>query len=284
MLGNIISAGASILGGILGSKEADKAREAQAQHLAQQAALQKEFAQHGIKWRVEDAKRAGIHPIYALGSSGATYTPSSAAFAADTSLPSALAAAGQDIGRAVNATRTQTERVSAFTQAAQGLALEKGKLENEALRLEIASKAGRLRQEAAPAFPGNNYLLPGQAQSGAVGPKESPLERVVSAPGAPHQEHAAIPDVGFARTRSGLAPVPSKDVKERIEDNFIQEALWAWRNNIMPSGGWVDNPALKPRDGYMWVYNPLAQEYQEFKRPKKAPFSWIPKFEFTGRR
>lgn len=246
--------------------------------------MQKEFAKEGIRWRVADAKAAGIHPIYALGASGATYTPSSAAFAADTSIPNAFAAAGQDIGRAVNSTRTQTERVTAFTQAAQGLALEKGKLENEVLKLEIASKAGRLRQEAAPPFPGNNYLMPGQAQSGAVAPKDEPLERVHSAPGAPHQEHAAIPDVGYARTRTGLAPVPSQNVKERIEDNMVQEMLWAWRNNVLPTAGWWDNPAIKPRDGHMWVYNPLAQEYQEFKRPQKAPFSWIPKFEFTGRR
>lgn len=268
MLGNLISAGASILGGIFGSKEADKAREAQAQHLAQQAALQKEFAQHGIKWRVEDAKRAGIHPIYALGSSGATYTPSSAAFTADTSLPSALAAAGQDIGRAVNATRTQTERVSAFTQAAQGLALEKGKLENDVLRLEIASKAGRLRQEAAPSFPGNNYLVPGQAQSGAVGPKDSPLERVQAAPGAPHQEHAAISDLGWAKTKTGYAPIPSKDVKERIEDNLIQEVMWSIRNNLMPNFGFYDPPPMSPGEGRKWIYNPVRQEYQSWSNPR----------------
>ena len=29
--------------------------------------MQKQFSQEGIRWKVEDAKRSGIHPLYALG-------------------------------------------------------------------------------------------------------------------------------------------------------------------------------------------------------------------------
>lgn len=65
-LGSIISAGASLVGGILGNKSNQKIAE-------QNAALQKEFAQHGISWKVADAKRAGIHPLYALGSNGISF-------------------------------------------------------------------------------------------------------------------------------------------------------------------------------------------------------------------
>jgi hypothetical protein len=36
---------------------------------------QKEFAQNGISWKVADAKRAGIHPLAALGASTTPYTP-----------------------------------------------------------------------------------------------------------------------------------------------------------------------------------------------------------------
>lgn len=36
--------------------------------------LQKEFAQNSRQWAVEDAKKAGLHPLYALGG-GTTYTP-----------------------------------------------------------------------------------------------------------------------------------------------------------------------------------------------------------------
>ncbi len=38
--------------------------------------LQREFAQNSIQWRVNDAKKAGIHPVAALGSQGISYNPS----------------------------------------------------------------------------------------------------------------------------------------------------------------------------------------------------------------
>jgi gas vesicle protein len=36
----------------------------------------KEFAKHGIQWRVEDAKKAGLHPLYALGAPAMSPNPS----------------------------------------------------------------------------------------------------------------------------------------------------------------------------------------------------------------
>lgn len=266
MLGSLISAGAQLAGGLFGMSSAKDAREQANAHSLRQEALQREFAQNGITWKVRDAQRAGIHPIYALGSSGASYTPTAQAFTADTSMPAAMAAAGQDIGRAVNATRSGTQRLDAFTRTAQALQLEKAGLENEVLRMEIASKAGRIRQENAPAMPiGDNYLIPGQAGSLTV--KNKALERVQSAPGAPQQEHGAIPDVGFARTKTGYAPVPSADVKQRIEDNLIQEVMWSIRNNIMPSLGMYDPPKFDPGQDRKWIYNPLRQEYQSWQKP-----------------
>lgn len=38
--------------------------------------LQREFAQNSIQWRTADAKKAGIHPVAALGSQGISYNPS----------------------------------------------------------------------------------------------------------------------------------------------------------------------------------------------------------------
>lgn len=35
--------------------------------------MQTDFAQHGVQWRVQDAKNAGVHPMYALGASGAAF-------------------------------------------------------------------------------------------------------------------------------------------------------------------------------------------------------------------
>lgn len=59
--------GSALLGGLFGSSAKKK-----------ELAYQREFAQHGIRWRVADAKAAGIHPLAALGSPGAQYQPSNA--------------------------------------------------------------------------------------------------------------------------------------------------------------------------------------------------------------
>lgn len=279
MLPALIGAAAGLAGGLLNKSSADSAREASIQHSLRQEALQKEFAQSGIQWRVEDAKKAGIHPIYALGGSGASYSPTSSNFTADTSMGSALAQAGQDISSSMQKTQTAGARVDAYTAAAQKLSLEKGSLENELLRTELASKTGRLRQTSNPPFPtvGNPYLIPGQADSGIDPIKNVPLERIPGRADAPHAEPGSVTDVGYARTAGGgYAAVPSKDVKERIEDNLVQELMWAFRNNVMPSFGLNQSPPPKstlPKGYDAWVYSPFKQEYTPHKRVPYLPFN-----------
>lgn len=268
MLGSVISAGANIIGGLINSS-ATKDANAQSAALAQQnMEMQKEFAQKGLRWKIDDAfSRADkVHPIYSLGSAGAAFAPVSANFAADTSIGSALSAAGQNIGRAVHSTATQAERVDAFTKAAQALSLEKGALENEHLRTQIASENARLRQAATPPFPSAApYLVPGQTQSGPATEliKSKPLELAPGVPGQPQSEGGAITDVGYARTGTGWAPVPSKDVKERIEDDFVQQMLHTMRNNVMPTFGYNFNPPpFKAPEGKEWHFHVPTQEYR----------------------
>lgn len=263
-IGALIGAGASLLGGLFGNKAQKDSNEAnlaaQREMNAQNIALQKEFAQHGIRWKVEDARAAGIHPIYALGGSTHSFTPVSANFQSQplTALPNAMAAAGQDLGRAVNATRTGGERVDAFTKTAQALQLENMSLQNDVLRTEIASKSGRLVQAANPPMPspGDQWLVPGQAQSGLV--KNKIQERIGADPLKPSQEPGAVTDTGHLRTSGGLFPVPSKDAKEQIEDNLYQETMHFLRNNLLPMISPHFNEPPHPADkGKVWVYDPV---------------------------
>lgn len=57
-----------VVGGLLGVDlgRSDREDRANAQFDANQA-MQREFAQMGVRWRVEDAKAAGLHPLAALG-------------------------------------------------------------------------------------------------------------------------------------------------------------------------------------------------------------------------
>lgn len=225
------------------------------------AEMQKTFAQKGIRWRVADANAAGIHPLYALGAQTHSFAPVSIGDPA-----SALGAVGQNIGSAIDATQTAPEKVDAYTGALRQLQLTKGGLENELLAAQIAG----LRQRGASppmAQSGDPFLMTGQTNSGLINDK--PLPRVNAMPGMPWAEPGAITGAGWENTPTGIAPVPSKDVKERIEDSPM-EWMWFLRNNIIPSfsgeGAALRAPplsALKRFPGATgWRFNVYLQEYQ----------------------
>lgn len=86
----LISGGASVLGGLLSNRSSRN-------QFSENAALQREFAQQGIRWKVADAKAAGLHPLYAIGATGASYSPTTYPDA----LGPAIGQAGRDYGNAV---------------------------------------------------------------------------------------------------------------------------------------------------------------------------------------
>ena len=276
MIGEMISAGANLVGGFMNRQSAKEANATNERIAQQNVALQREFAQSGIQWKVADAKAAGIHPLAALGAQTTSFSPVSVGATADNSMGTAFSAAGQDLSRAINATRSSGEKVDAFQKTVQQLTLQKMGLENELLASQVrkTNQAG-----VTPPLPSitDRYLIPGQSGSGLTPSiKDQPLERVTPHPSSPSQEPGALTDTGYARTQTGLAPVPSKDVKERIEDNLLQETMWAIRNNLMPSvSPFHQNPPKVPvPKGYdAWVYNPLRQEYQPMRFPK-----WMGRF------
>lgn len=95
-LGNVASIASNVLGsGIGGMINATTSKKI----AREQMKLQKEFAQNGIQWKVEDAKKAGLHPLYAIGASTATYTPVSQDSSA---MGNAVADAGAYLGKAID--------------------------------------------------------------------------------------------------------------------------------------------------------------------------------------
>lgn len=238
MIGPLIAAGASLAGSLLGRSDAKR-----------QEANQREFAQNGIQWKVNDAKKAGIHPLYALGAQTVSYSPVTAG--------TDFSAIGQNLGRAMDATRTGSQRIDAYTQTVQELQLKRMGLENELLSSQIAN----IRQAGGnPQFPGDKFLLDGQASSGLV--KDGPLKRVNANPGQPSAEPGAITDVGYSRTQRGWQPVPSNDVKQRIEDNIFQEVMHAIRNNIAPN--WSSNYFNPPKHVKLAPWQYWAMENGEY--------------------
>lgn len=100
-LSSLIGAGSSLLGGLFGRSSA--------QNIAQQNMQQQlNFAQHGVEWRVADAKAAGINPLAALGIS----TPGFQNAVGDNSFGEGIGKAGQDISRGVAALQDKQTRMS----------------------------------------------------------------------------------------------------------------------------------------------------------------------------
>lgn len=63
-----IAAGGKILGGVMSDRATSRQNAANIAH-------QKEFAQNAVQWKVEDAKKAGLHPLYALGANTTSFSP-----------------------------------------------------------------------------------------------------------------------------------------------------------------------------------------------------------------
>lgn len=156
MIGPIISGVSSLIGGIMGKSSADKAAQQNYEMAQQNIKVQKQFARQGIRWKVEDAKAAGIHPVYALGAPTSSFTPVSFSASADNSMGQAIASMGQDVGRAINATRTGSEREDAFQTTVKNLTLQKMGLENDLL----ASQISKLKAAPNPPLPDVGPLPP----------------------------------------------------------------------------------------------------------------------------
>ena len=95
---------------------------------------QKEFAQNSIQWRVQDAQKAGIHPLYAMGQSPG-YTPSST-FETNT-MGEAVAQAGNSFANAMG----QLGLMNAQLQNSKLQAdVENARIENKNKELELYNK------------------------------------------------------------------------------------------------------------------------------------------------
>lgn len=253
--GSIIGAAGNLIGGLMGQDSAKKSREAAIDQSLMQADLQREFAKNSIRWRVDDAKAAGIHPLAALGNPGISYAPVSVGGSADMSMPNAIAAMGQDIGRAVNATRTQAERDENFVAATRAQQLESGRLDNEIKRAELASRMTRLYHSSPnPSLPGgvDNRMLPGQGNSPLV--KMKPQDVTRSRPGEPFYEPSPIPGVGFLEMPDGtLQAVKSKDAAELLEDDMLGNLKHFFSRTVLPMLGMGTPPkGKKLKPGSKW--------------------------------
>lgn len=204
--------------------------------------MQEEFARMGIRWRVADAKEAGLSPLAVIGSTGASAAPS---YVGDDSMGSAVSNLGQNISRAVQSTMTGPER-------------ERAVLENELLRTQIEGQriSNVKSSQIGPPMPGTTEVHPAHitVPSRTMG-----------------EESGEVRDYQYSRTaKGGLSIVPSGDVKQLIEDTTIPEAMWSIRNHLRhivktpPYPNLQEHP-LPPGFKY-YVWSPARQEWVPSKK------------------
>lgn len=239
--------------------------------------FQREMATHGIRMRVADAEAAGLHPLAALGASTAggsfgTAFGGGGGYRENTA-GRGLENLGQNISRASMAMATREEKM--FKQ----LQLQKMSTENEILNTDLLERKKQLMSPGTgPGMPSANPNLngfmgqgqPDAALNAASRVTDIPLKRTFSDKDRPWQQAGAIADYAYVKTPNGYAIVPSKDVKESIEDQIIPELSWALRNYGLASMGLLPKPDIKkyvPPKGYDdWRYSIPLQQYVPSKK------------------
>jgi hypothetical protein len=242
-IGSLVGAGLNYLGG------------------QKNLALQKAAMKKGIQWKVADAKKAGIHPLYALGAPA--FNPSPVNFGD-------MASAGQDIGRALDAGKTFKGKVDEFTAATQKLQIRRMELENNLLASQVAKSNQPGNPPTIPDPGGQDpHLISGQGNSAPTVSYTSPVvknipqKRTAPDPRKPHQDPAAVSDYMWAKTRDGYVRLPSTDAKQQMEDMIIPEMQWSYRNVVKPyfqEYGPGDVPYPAPA-GMVWKMKPDTQEF-----------------------
>lgn len=256
---SILEAIGNIFGAVTSSNSADKANDM----ARNQFAYQRELNKNQIQWRVADAVKAGIHPLYALGPTGASFSPVSGG---TSDAGEYISRAGQDISRSVMSMMSGRERREAAQAAVvrermqddmvlqrHNADMERSGLENALLRSQIArANSGQLGPGA-----------PVQAQAGAV--NRVPARVEVGSRGAPAEAPGAITEYQFQRQSGGRYGVlPSDQSRERTEDSPME---WQWflRNNIIPPRETTARLTQQhpPRPGYEWRWNMITGSYSQ---------------------
>lgn len=249
---------------------------------------QKELAQNQIQWRVEDAKKAGLHPLAALGVSPSSYSPA-------TALPdySGVGDALSTMGQAIDKDK-QDAKTAEQQQIADMMAKEEFDTRMQLLRAQVRftnaqvegatlqnmSYTNRLFQggglQSSPStvnmmtasrIPGQ---VPARVTSGLVDGSGFALRGQGDVVIKPAEQLTAFPrspstEAGFGHERKlvqlddgGVVVTPSEQFADSTDDDVVSKIGWHMRNSL--PGLWDGKSAappksLLPKGATEWVFN-----------------------------
>lgn len=155
LLGAAIIGGSAILGGLMGAHRSKKNNDSQVAESRRQFDIN---TNESIQRRVQDALKAGINPLAALGANVGS-SPTIHAGGGDDSgaiMANAISGAGGAIGRALM--DKQADDMEFDTQAKE-LSLEEQRLRNRILRQEIQAKTNKPGEDMVPSMQGESLLF-----------------------------------------------------------------------------------------------------------------------------
>lgn len=215
---------------------------------------QKEFAQNGIRWRVADAKAAGIHPIFAIGANTPTYSPQAA-----TGTDYGLSDVGQNIGRAIEAKQTRNERLAA--QRMSGLVAEaQANYYNAAAANQLAQAelAGQRSVEetllsGSSSYVENSAILSDRATRRQSTQFPPPMPNINGNKG--FDEGTPRYDFDYGLNGERVAISHSQPMHDKWEDMFLAEYWPAVLGLIADARYTLTREPIKDRDGKWYAWN-----------------------------
>lgn len=174
--------------------------------------FQESFARNSLRWRVRDARRAGIHPLAALGFNSMMPSP--------VGINTNFQGMGQDISRAIKTKMSDLDRkaLDLKLQLAQGQ-VDHQNLINDALRKDL-NKSTQLP-------PSPNVDASGQITSQPLPGQSDPMVPIQPSPvpakgsmgrqaGVPAQER------GYEDTDGFIWMMPSQDTQDTLSEGLMQ--------------------------------------------------------------
>lgn len=277
LIGGMIGAGASLFGGA-------KQREFQGGHLNADRQLQSDALYKAMQIRQWDARKAGIHPLAALGVQSHTPSPVGVGYP-----DNSLSQAGQYLATGVASIKTKEQKVLAQIALRKAQAeLDHMNLQNTSLRNEIAreNQLNTIDYESDALGIGNNKTTIGKSyipgQDGLITPpipdmelnrtgkvKLTPMEQKMSSvPGVQAGYHAL--EQWIVDMNRYVGAKPTQELAEALESVLID---------------WIDYHAyrisrwLKPLFWYNHYNNPKAARHRErivneYFPPKIKNYHW----------
>ena len=247
----------NFVGGLMNMSNQNKLAE-------RQENLQREFAQNSIQWRVNDAKKAGIHPIAALGSQGISYNPS---FVGGDNFGGSQASISTSTGdKEMNELNKRLLTAQVRQAEAEATSAERSllpKLQNTGGVLFGASQTkGALTNQTGVGHSASPTSMPGQASVNPYGVAE-----VNNA-------------VNFTKNTDGsLSLMPSQDVQDLVSESMLERLRWygsQYSDDPKIRAGVMDSLLGKGKDipkGKVLRANPFTLNFELI--PESKAGNWL---------